>query len=70
MNENKLLLLLLLLLFLLIIARRCDQKNRNVFSQGPIHLGVFGPHFKSDISKHNRSSDVISHNILFFKIFY
>ena len=27
--------------FLLIIARRCNQKNRNIFSQGPIHLGVF-----------------------------
>ena len=44
--------------FLLIIARRCDQKNGNVFSQGPICLGVFCPHFKSDIHKHNRRSDV------------
>ena len=26
---------------LLIKARRCDQKNGNVFSQGPIRLGVF-----------------------------
>ena len=26
---------------LLIIARRCDQKNGNIFSQGPICLGVF-----------------------------
>ena len=40
--------------FLLIIARRCDQKNGNVFSQGPICLGVFCPHFKSDIHKHNK----------------
>ena len=52
--------------FLLIIARRCDQKNRNVFSQGPICLGVFCPHFKSDIHKHNRRSDVKLHNIYFF----
>ena len=30
--------------FLLIIARRCDQKNRNVFSQGPIiRSGSFLP---------------------------
>ena len=27
--------------FLLIIARRCDKKNGNVFSQGSICLGVF-----------------------------
>ena len=26
---------------LLIKARRCDQKNGNIFSQGPICLGVF-----------------------------
>ena len=26
---------------LLIKARRCDQKDRNVFSQGPICLGAF-----------------------------
>ena len=52
--------------FLLIIVRRCDKKNGNVFSQGPICLGVFGPHFKSDIRKHNRRSDVKLHNILFF----
>ena len=56
--------------FLLIIARRCDQKNGNVFSQGPIRFGAFGPHFKSDILKHNTRSDVKLHNILFFKIFY
>ena len=55
--------------FLLIIARRCDQKNGNVFSQGPIHLGVFCPHFKSDIRKHNRRSDVKLHNIFFFLFF-
>ena len=55
--------------FLLIIARRCDQKNGNVFSQGPIRLGVFCPHFKSDIRKHNRRSDVKLHNILFFLFF-
>ena len=55
--------------FLLIIARRCDQKNGNVFSQGPIRLGVFCPHFKSDIHKHNRRSDVKLHNFFFF-IFY
>ena len=54
---------------LLIKARRCDQKNGNVFSQGPIHLGVFCPHFKSDIRKHNRRSDVKLHNILFFLVF-
>ena len=58
--------------FLLIIARRCDQKNGNVFfqggsrEQGPIRLRVFCPHFKSDIRKHNRRSDVKLHNILFF----
>ena len=55
--------------FLLIIARRCDQKNGNVFSQGPIRLGVFCSHFKSDIRKYNRRSDVKLHNILFFKFF-
>ena len=26
---------------LLIKARRCDPKNGNVFSQGPVRLGVF-----------------------------
>ena len=38
---------------LLIKAIRCDQMNRNVFSQGPIiRSGVFCcPHFKSDIRK-------------------
>ena len=46
--------------FLLIIARRCDQKNGNIFSQGPIRLGVFCPHFKSDIRKHNRRSREIA----------
>ena len=56
--------------FLLIIVRRCDKKNGNVFSEGPIRLGVFGPHFESDIRKHNRRSDVKLHNILFFLIFY
>ena len=65
--------------FLLIIARRCDQKNGNVFSQGPFRLGVFCPHFKSDIHKHKRRSDVIHkhkrrsdvklHNILFILFF-
>ena len=55
--------------FLLIIARRCDQKNGNVFSQGPIRLGVFCPHFKSDIRKHNTRSDVKLHNILFILFF-
>ena len=55
--------------FLLIIARRCDQKNGNIFSQGPIRLGVFCPHFKSDICKHNRRSDVKFHNILFYLFF-
>ena len=55
--------------FLLIIARRCDQKNGNIFSQGPIRLGVFCPHFKSDICKHNRRSDVKLHNILFILFF-
>ena len=55
--------------FLLIIARRCDQKNGNVFSQGPIRLGVFCPHFKSDICQHNTRSDVKLHNILFFLFF-
>ena len=53
--------------FLLIIARRCDQKNGNIFSQGPIRLGVFCPHFKSDIHKHNRRSDVKLRNILQMK---
>ena len=53
--------------FLLIIARRCDQKNENVFSQGPIHLGIFYcPHFKSDIHKDNRRSHVKLDNILFY----
>ena len=56
--------------FLLTIARRCDPKNGNVFSQGPIRLGVFCPHFKSDIRKHNRRSDVKLHNILFVLFFY
>ena len=55
--------------FLLIIARRYDQKNGNVFSQGPIRLGIFCPHFKSDIRKHNRRSHVKLHNILFFLFF-
>ena len=55
--------------FLLIIARRCDQKNRNDFSQGPIRLGVFCRHFKSDIRKHNTRSDVKLHNILLFLFF-
>ena len=55
--------------FLLIIARRCDQKNGNVFSQGPIRVGVFCLHFKSDICKHNRRSDVKLHNILFILFF-
>ena len=54
---------------LLIKARRCDQKNGNVFSQGPIRLGVFCPHFKSDIRKHNRRLDVKLHNILFILFF-
>ena len=53
--------------FLLIIARRCDQKNGNILSQGPIHLGVFCPHFKSDIRKHSRRSDVKLPNFLFLK---
>ena len=44
--------------------------NGNVFSQGPIRLGVFAcPHFKSDICKQNRRSDVKLHNILFFIVF-
>ena len=61
---------------LLIKARRCDQKNGNIFSQGPIHLGVFCHifphaclHFKSDIHKDNRRSHVKLHNILFFLFF-
>ena len=53
---------------LLIKARRCDKKNRNIFSQGPIiHSGVFAcPHFKSDIRKDNRRSHVKLDNILFY----
>ena len=46
-----------------------SKKNGNVFSQGPIHLGVFCPHFKSDIRKHNRRSHVKLHNILFILFF-
>ena len=46
------------------------KENGNVFSQGPIRLGVFCPHFKSDIRKHNRRSDVKLHNILFILFFY
>ena len=38
-------------------------------SQGPIRLGVFCPHFKSDIRKHNTRSDVKLHNILLFLFF-
>ena len=60
--------------FLLIKARRCNQKNGNIFSQGPVRLGVFChifpaclSTFKSDIRKHNRRSHVKLHNILFFK---
>ena len=53
--------------FLLIIARRYDKKNGNVFSQGPIRLGVFCcPHFKSDIHKDNRRSHVKLDNTLFY----
>ena len=51
------------------MARRCNQKNGNVSSQGPIRLGVFCPHFKSDIRKHNTRSHVKLHNILFFLFF-
>ena len=37
--------------FLLFIkARRCDQKNGNVFSQGPIRLGVFCHIFSTCLS--------------------
>ena len=41
----------------------------NVFSQGPIRLGVFCLHFKSDIRKHNRRSHVKLHNILLILFF-
>ena len=53
---------------LLIKARRCNQKNRNIFSQGPIiRSGVFAClHFKSDIRKDNRRSHVKLDNILFY----
>ena len=50
-------------------SKKVRSKNGNVFSQGPIHLGVFCLHFKSDICKHNRRSDVKLHNILFFLFF-
>ena len=51
-------------------SKKVRSKNHgNVFSQGPIRLGVFCPHFKSDIHKHNRRSDVKLHNILFFLFF-
>ena len=63
--------------FLLIEARRCDPKNGNVFSQGPVHLGVFChifpaclSAFKSDIHKHNRRPHVKLHNIYFYFYFY
>ena len=63
--------------FLLIKARRCDQKNGNVFSQGPVCLGVFCHIFpaclstlKSNIRKHNRRSHVKLHNILFYFYFF
>ena len=46
-----------------------SKKTETFFFQGPIRLGVFCPHFKSDIHKHNRRSDVKLHNILFFLFF-
>ena len=60
---------------LLIKARRCDEKNGNIFSQGTILLGVFcdifsaclSTFFNSDIQKENRRSHIKLYNILFFK---
>ena len=63
--------------FLLIEARRYNPKNGNVFSQGPVCLGVFChifpaclSAFKSDICKHNRRTHVRLHNILFYFNFF
>ena len=46
-----------------------SKKRKRFFSQGPIGLGVFCPHFKSDIHNHNRRSHVKLHNILFILFF-
>ena len=55
-------------------SKKVRSKNGNVFSQGPIRLGVFCHIFSAclsafnfDIHKDNRRSHVKLYNILFFK---
>ena len=62
--------------FLIIEARRYDLKNRNVFSQGPVCLGVFChifhaclSAFKSDIREHNKKTHVKLHILFYFNFF-
>ena len=50
-------------------SKKVRSKKGNVYSQGPIRLGVFCPQFKSDICKHNRRSHVKLHNFLFILFF-
>ena len=56
--------------FLLIIARRCDKKNGNVFSQGPICLGVFLPVCILSLISVNKTESHMWNCIIFYFFYF